>query len=321
MNIITPSIKIINQGSGLQGIYEQIELAGRTCYQSTHSIQYQENEECTGQVSITAKPFVDRLIKSGHTSVLEHGTVYLKVPNEIVNKGFQFETDWDTLCFDPYTRYSTDCYYYYYTTNYRVIIEHNLQEVLKYLCEPTEFHEKRVTVVFNTDIGVSRESNRHRVNSISESSTRYCNYSKNKFGNQITIAANADFSKEEIEKALDSWSYHNSASNYLDPFYNMCNHIASDFEDGFEAIDYWIFANSTCEWAYMNLINKCHWKPEQARRILPLDLHTELVHTAFVSDWKRFCDMRSLETTGKTHPDMHLVADPLRKELIKRNYI
>lgn len=319
MNIITPSIKIINQGSGLQGIYEQIELAGRTCYQSTHSIQYQENEECTGQVSITAKPFVDRLIKSGHTSVLEHGTVYLKMPSH-VNGHFDV-CPVTHYIMNPYSKVVTKDEYTYVTTNYRVLVENGWLNDLEYLCEPTEFHEKRVTVVFNTDIGVSRESNRHRVNSISESSTRYCNYSKNKFGNQITIAANADFSKEEIEKALDSWSYHNSASNYLDPFYNMCNHIASDFEDGFEAIDYWIFANSTCEWAYMNLINKCHWKPEQARRILPLDLHTELVHTAFVSDWKRFCDMRSLETTGKTHPDMHLVADPLRKGLIKRNYI
>ena len=108
----------------------------------------------------------------GNCAMLEHGTVYLKVPNEIVNEGFRFETDWDTLCFNPYTRYNTDCYYYYYTTNYRVIIEHNLQEVLKYLCEPTEFHEKRVTVRFITDRGVSHEFVRHRVFSFAQESTR-----------------------------------------------------------------------------------------------------------------------------------------------------
>ena len=175
MRLIKPSFEIFEQGPGLEGIYEAIERAGRTCYKSKRP---------EGQ---TAKDFVDRMIKSSHGAMLEHGTVYLKVPNEIVNEGFRFETDWDTLCFNPYTRYSTDCYYYYYTTNYRVIIEHNLQEVLKYLCEPTEYHEKRVTVRFTTSNGIMRELTRHRSHSFAVESTRYCNYSKNKFNNEITF--------------------------------------------------------------------------------------------------------------------------------------
>lgn len=161
MKLINSSFEILEQEPGLQGIYKQIELAGRTCYKSLDKI-----------TKDSAKDFVDRMINSKHYAMLEHGTVYLKVPNEIVNEGFRFETDWDTLCFNPYTRYSTDCYYYYYTTNYRVIIEHNLQEVLKYLCEPTEFHEKRVTVKFITDRGVSHEFVRHRVFSFAQESTR-----------------------------------------------------------------------------------------------------------------------------------------------------
>ena len=160
MKLIKSNYEILEQKPGLEGIYEMIETAGRTCYRS---------QRPEGQ---TAKDFVDRMIKSQHYAMLEHGTVYLKVPSEVVNEGFQFETDWNTLCFNPYTRYNMDCDYYYYTTNYRVIIEHDLQEVLKYLCEPTEFHEKRVTIRFTTDRGVSHEFVRHRVFSFAQESTR-----------------------------------------------------------------------------------------------------------------------------------------------------
>lgn len=76
---------------------------------------------------------------------------------------------------------------YYITTNYRVIVENNWFEDLDYICEPTEWHEKRITVRFTTQIAVSREANRHRVDSVAEQSTRYCNYSKDKFGGEIAI--------------------------------------------------------------------------------------------------------------------------------------
>ena len=66
MRLIKPSIEIIEQGPGLEGIYKQIEQAGRNCYQSSHLIK-----------EGSAKPFVDRMIESGHYAMLEHGTVYL----------------------------------------------------------------------------------------------------------------------------------------------------------------------------------------------------------------------------------------------------
>ena len=161
MKLIKPSFEIIEQQSGLDGLYKQIELAGRTCYRSENKI-----------TPDSAKEFVDRMIKSGHGAMLEHGTVYLKVPNSVVDEGFQFGTNWSTLCLNPYTRYNSDGEYYYYTTNYRVIIEHDLQGVLKYLCEPTEYHEKRICVKFICDRGVSHEYVRHRVFSFAQESTR-----------------------------------------------------------------------------------------------------------------------------------------------------
>ena len=68
MKLIKPSYSILDQKPGLDGIYEIIELAGRTCYKSTR------------KEGTTAKDFVDRMINSKHYAMLEHGTVYLKIP-------------------------------------------------------------------------------------------------------------------------------------------------------------------------------------------------------------------------------------------------
>ena len=53
----------------INSVYRQIEIAGRTCYKSEDKI-----------TETSAKEFVDRMVKSGHGAMLEHGTVYLKVP-------------------------------------------------------------------------------------------------------------------------------------------------------------------------------------------------------------------------------------------------
>ena len=73
MKLIKPSFTIIEQGPGIEGIYKQIEMAGRTCYKSEDKI-----------TETSAKEFVDRMIRSGHGAMLEHGTVYLKYEAELV---------------------------------------------------------------------------------------------------------------------------------------------------------------------------------------------------------------------------------------------
>ena len=85
-------------------------------------------------------------------------------------------------------------------------------------------------------------------------------------------------------------------------------------------VDVWWNANAYAEECYMRLL-QLGWKPEQARVVLPLDTNTELVHTAFVSDWLHFFDLRALSKTGKAHPDMIAVAKPLYEEFKKRGYI
>lgn len=170
MRLIKPTLEIKEQESGLNGIHKQIEWAGRHCYQSQDKI-----------TKDSAKGFVDRMIKSGHGAMLEHGTVYLYVEytspfadkDYMLHSGINYKyskNKYSKVNHKSIDNYKTECYI---TTNLRVLVENDWMDDLQYLCEPTEFHEKRVTVKFTTGIDITREYNRHRVNSMAESSTRY----------------------------------------------------------------------------------------------------------------------------------------------------
>ncbi len=78
MKLIKPSYTILEQESGLEGIYKAIERAGKVCYKSEHTIK-----------EGSSKPFMDRLINMKHYSVLEHGTVYLRIPIEEYEKNYK----------------------------------------------------------------------------------------------------------------------------------------------------------------------------------------------------------------------------------------
>lgn len=298
MRLIKPSFEIWEQAPGEIGIYKQIERAGRVCYKS---------EDRLTEDSYVR--FVEMLKSHAHGAMLEHSATYLKVPIK--------EIEISHVIFDnKYSKITNDDDYLYISTNYRVLAENNCEDLLKYLSEPTEFHEKRITVHFTTDIGVSREANRHRVDSIAEQSTRYCNYSKDKFGSQIAVAVNEDIAPEEVYGSMNKWS-RGDVKSAKSAFRTMCGEIYNFREDQFSIIDLWLFGNAACEFTYMELIKR-GWTPQQARRVLPLDLNTELVHTAFVSDWKHFFELRCAKDA---HPDIRALAIPLRDEFLKRGFI
>lgn len=142
MKLIKPSFEILPQSEGLEGIYKQIELAGRTCYKSEDKI-----------TEDSAKGFVDRMVNSGHGAMLEHGTVYLIIKWWHLFKFFKY-------LLNPYSKIRR---FKYVTTNLRVLVENNWLDDLEYLCEPTEHHEKRITVKFVTDQGILREFTRHKL--------------------------------------------------------------------------------------------------------------------------------------------------------------
>ena len=158
MKLIESKVEVIEQLPGLDGVYKQIELAGRTCYKSEDKI-----------TEDSAKGFVDRMINSKHGAMLEHGTVYLK-GRAVYDENGILEVPKNLFPgFFERNKYSVvrkieseDMCNWYITTNLRVIVENSLTECLEYICEPTEIHEKRITVRFTCDRGVSHEIVRHR---------------------------------------------------------------------------------------------------------------------------------------------------------------
>lgn len=168
MKLIKPNFEIWNQPAGLEGVYKQIERVGRVCYKSEDKI-----------TEDSAKPFVDRMIKSGHGAMLEHGTIYLAIPMttyapEAVNiyrhNSYSKVNECNKFIFTD--KYGDKVAAWCVTTNLRVLVENDCLEDLEFLCEPTEYHERRVTVHFVCDRGVSHEFVRHRVMSFAQESTR-----------------------------------------------------------------------------------------------------------------------------------------------------
>ena len=286
MKIQKPQYEIWMQNPGELGIYQQIERAGRVCYKSENNT-----------TEDSAKPFVGRMIEHEHYAMLEHGTVYLTC-----NHG-----ELPLYASNKFSHVNTIDGKDYITTNLRVIAENKTLEDLKYRVDFEKGkHELRITVHFTTQIAITREYNRHRANSMAEQSTRYCNYTKNKFGSEISIN-------------LPTWVKGDLETND-EKFVELCEDVANEETNDWTPIDAWLFANQAAEFAYMKLI-AMGCKPQEARVILPLDTNTELVHTAFVSDWKHFFDLRALGTTGAPHPDAKILAEPLYEEFKERGYI
>lgn len=334
MKLIKPSFEIWEQPSGLEGVYKQIERAGRICYKS-------EDKIAEG----TAKAFVDRMIASGHGAMLEHGTVYLKCETEVINRHIHpedgEEEDFNKLEKYEYNSYSVtndDGIYLYVTTNLRVLVENDWLDDLQYICEPTEYHEKRITVKFICDRGVSHEFVRHRVFSFAQESTRYCNYSKDKFGNELTfiIPCWLDI-PEGVAYFHDGINYRVGAT-MENPFGESVNFKAwVNKKSNYVEVHDYIQALDRAEKAYFRLMDKWEnrvadrryitgfrgnpWTPQQARAVLPNSLKTELVVTGFTSDWNHFFDLRARGTTGAPHPQAKELAEPLMKEFIARKYI
>lgn len=298
MKLVKPSWEIWEQEPGIQGIYKAIERAGRICYKSEDKI-----------TEDSAQPFVDRLIKNGHGAMLEHGTVYLTIPFEYVDMSEKLDIP---IVSDVVEKYKRNPYTKWHlrddgfsqlafiTTNMRVIVENNWLNDLKYLCEPTEFHEKRVCVHFTSDIGTLREFFRHRTMSMAQESTRFCNYSKDRFGKELTFV-------------IPPWAGIDECS-----FWSGMEVIAKVPTEGYRlGVEQFLCSLVHIEEAYMNLLD-IGWTAQQARAVLPLCTKSEAVMTGFVSDWRHFFELRC---PANAHPQARELAIPLREEFVKRELI
>lgn len=255
----------------VDGIWKHIERCGRICYKSEDRIMKDSHIR-----------FVDMIVKRGHLAVLEHGTVYLAIPK---TDGADF-IEWFSS--NPYSRVNStdDTAVAYVTTNYRVIIENGHTSAMRWICNPTEYHVKRITAMILCDRGVSHELVRHRVFSFAQESTRYCNYSSDKFNKRITFIR-------------PTWTDRGRQ--------DVFNMAGIDFVSEEKALIEYL---RVCEATY-HLLIKAGQTPQEARAVLPNCTKTEVAMTGFTDQWEAFFKLRSAPTA---HPDMQKVSKQLETE-------
>lgn len=311
MKLIKQTCEPYIQSPGIDGIYKQIERCGRVCYKSESNIT--EN---------SAKPFVDRMIKSNHLSMLEQSTMYFDISVPSV-----FDTEYlrkiNIINFFKQNKYSkinkynkehnvdgtiVNIEHYAITTNYRVFVEQiefsELKEttdgyfigvskeyLLKFLCDPTEYHEKRYTFKCTTALHCYKDLTRHRKFSFAIESTRYCNYSNTgRFGEMTFILP--IWIKESADKLQNSniFAYRQ--------FYEYLENV---------------------EKTYDSLIEE-GWKAQEAAEVLPQCIKADMIITGFEDDWRHLLNLRYKGTTGAPHPMVKELATLIKNELEKQGF-
>ena len=332
IKVVNPSVEIWRQeGYDLDAIWKHIARCARVCYQSTPKNKDEDSydfllrtifkgNDFFGYSKINPKDRFEQILAQNaygdvdltslHLSCCEHGTIHLKFPTFMPRAGAMWEHVYKN---NKYSRSKEHDGYLYVTTNIRVIIENYAIDTLEFIDKTPNcpYYIPRATICFITDIGASRELNRHRVNSVSEESTRYCAYDKGKFGNGITVAKLPWIPNFDPEDRCSGYNggFFNDNEIYNDGI------IQSQYVSCWNAVDWFLYGLQICDLVYRKT-RELGWTAQQAREILPLNTKTQVVHTAFVDDWEHWIALRSSEVSGKVHPMM----SELAKQLVKQVY-
>lgn len=338
MRIVKPNAVIIDDNQ--MTAYQKIERCGRTCYKSEDKI--------TADSSVK---FVQNMLRSGHTAMLEHSYIYLYLSQGIDEQftkhlsqlsAFRIKSDTVTKYFDISAAlggriisgsFRTFINLFNVTLSALAVPDEAVNIVYKALnsvypelfpeveaftTESTEYTSVEVyktadefiqnvrkkveatggdpsadivsalikkhvarTVVFTCDRGVSHEFVRHRPCGFAQESTRYCNYSKDKYGNEITVVEPCFYEQDTVKYEI------------------------------------WKYTCEVAEMAYFKLLAN-GGVAQQARSVLPNSLKTELVITATEDEWQHIVNLRYVGTTGAPHPQMvecMSIAYPLLNEI------
>lgn len=312
MKAIESSVHYLDEANPLK----RIELAGRTCYKS--------DSEFTDE---SAVKFFNRMAKSKHYAMLEHGEAtfellgldvgeidenFLKIP--YIRSSYKCMRYYITMSCSHMQRheeilegvnnFTKDLFYHmkymferFYIEgadescliekldNVQIKLLRDVTEIVDFNMADLELH-KSETFKFICDRAVSHELVRHR-HSVAQESQRYCNYSMDKFGNEITCVVPHDW---------DTWT-----EEAKQIFIDSCTH---------EEINYFKLLD----------MGKL---PQDARRVLPNATKTEVILTMPIKFWYHFINLRSIGTTGAPHPDMKRLADVVNVQMkeIQNKYV
>ena len=294
MKLIKQSFEILEQKDySLIGIKKFIERCGRVCYKSEDKI-----------TDDSYKKFVNMLEKRDHTRPLEFGTVHLQMHIS------DFHKLRDTLCINNMWNDQWIKYHYvgnltYVTTNYRyylAIIKVFPSVESDFDPQDDELYPKRYTVHFIISRGIMDEFRTHVGLSHLAESTRYCNYSKDKFGKELTFIKPSwlKFRGEQILSSEDNVDHD--------------RYIAEIDDDG--TLSDFLAPLLRAEKRYNALINK-GWTPQQAREVLPLSVKSELISCGFEDAWSNFLYRRC---ANDAHPMAREIAIPLQERFKELGY-
>lgn len=150
-----------------------------------------------------------------------------------------------------------------------------------------------ITVKIETNRGVTHELVRHRICSFSQSSTRYCNFSKDKYNGQVTYIK-------------PPWVDDSVLGVWLMPDITLRNTLSATDK-------LWYNACIDNEQYYLDLIDS-GWTPEKARDVLNNSLATTIIVTANLREWRHIFSLRAVGTTGTPHPEIKQIMEPLLEE-------
>lgn len=285
MKLINQSFEIINQTDFSEiGILKHIERCARVSYKSENKI-----------TEDSYKKFVDMLISRQHDRPLEFGTVHLKFQNFASFCNIQRDLVLNDVWNPEWVKYNNVNGIYYVTTNYRYylrLLKFVPQLKKAFTEENNKYYPIRPTVHMILDRGVMDEFRTHVGLSHLAESTRYCNYSKDKFDNQVTFIK-------------PNW------------YKGRTNPVNNVYEPGYETSDYFLQACEDAENWYLSLLKE-GLTPQQARSVLPLGVKSELISCGFEDAWKNFFYRRDAKDA---HPMAQDIAKPLHQEFIKLGYV
>lgn len=286
MKLIKQSFEFFNQTDfTLVGIKKQIERCARVSYKSENRITDTSYEK-----------FVNMLQSRDHDRPLEFGTVHLKMTlsdfqtfiHSVLTIGM-FNNFWIKHVYKGDAVYITTNYRYYLN-----IVKY-FPNVKKYFTEEdNEYYPKRYTVHMILDRGVMDEFRTHVGLSHLAESTRYCNYSKDKFGNEVTFVI----------------------PNWCNSLVEGSKQEYSPFEINDDEVEF-MNALQNAQNSYLSLL-KMGWTPQQARSVLPLGVKSELISCGFGDAWENFLYRRDARDA---HPMAQEIAKPMHKEFIERGFI
>lgn len=254
MQYVDSVCELSMQSKGIPAVYQQIEKIAKVCTRSEHTIKEGSYTKC-----------LSRLISDNHFSPLEHGAVYLYYTENY---------DISVYARSPYCVVRYYHHVYYITTNYRFIVENNLQSELEnHWCGLNAYTEPYLTFKTRCAIEVYKDLTRHRTISPMVESTRFCSYIKEKFGKSISFMKPCWF--DEIP-------------------------------------DWWTKSLVEAENSYFNALDK-GLSAEKASYMLPQGVAAWVYFSAPLKYFEHFLDVRYNESTGPVRPDVKELTSKIYK--------